>query len=133
MRAEETRVTTVVLGIHHTLWRHGLRALLQEAGGYSVLADVGTAREVYLLAARHRPDIVLMDVDLIDHPATTPETLANDVAGNGFVERCLCGRQVPLRPHRRHIGHDRWHCSFVLPTVFRGAASLLHPMWLRFA
>ncbi|MFC3099841.1 response regulator transcription factor [Altererythrobacter lauratis] len=47
----------------HPLAREGLRAVLS-AGGFDVVADVGTGEEAVELAERLVPDVVLMDVRL---------------------------------------------------------------------
>lgn len=47
----------------HPLAREGLRAVLS-AGGFDIVADVGTGEEAVELAERLVPDVVLMDVRL---------------------------------------------------------------------
>jgi two-component system, NarL family, nitrate/nitrite response regulator NarL len=45
----------------HTLFRRGLTALLQSDGRFAVVAEAGDAGEAQRLAARHAPDVILLD------------------------------------------------------------------------
>lgn len=52
----------LVIADDHAIVRHGLRALLEQAGGYAVLAecgDVDTAREA---VQQLRPDLLVLDI-----------------------------------------------------------------------
>ncbi|MEU9308520.1 response regulator transcription factor [Streptomyces sp. NPDC048256] len=48
----------------HAVVRAGLRALLSSADGIDVVGEAGTGEEALALAARLRPDVVLMDLQL---------------------------------------------------------------------
>ncbi|MFI5875579.1 response regulator transcription factor [Streptomyces sp. NBC_00377] len=48
----------------HAVVRAGLRALLSSADGIEVVGEAGTGEEALALAARLRPDVVLMDLQL---------------------------------------------------------------------
>lgn len=48
----------------HAVVRAGLRALLSSADGIEVIGEAGTGEEALALAARLRPDVVLMDLQL---------------------------------------------------------------------
>ncbi|MEU5199524.1 response regulator transcription factor [Streptomyces scabiei] len=50
----------------HAVVRAGLRALLSSADGIEVVGEAGTGEEALALAARLRPDVVLMDLQLGD-------------------------------------------------------------------
>lgn len=50
----------------HVLVRSGMREMLQEVKGISVLADVGTGHEGLDLIRRLKPDIVILDLKLPD-------------------------------------------------------------------
>jgi DNA-binding NarL/FixJ family response regulator len=50
----------------HEVLRMGLRTLFAEAGGFEVVGEAGTAADATALAARVKPDVVLMDVRLPD-------------------------------------------------------------------
>ncbi|NUR24953.1 MAG: response regulator transcription factor [Catenulispora sp.] len=50
----------------HVVVRAGLRALLSSADGIEVVGEAGSGDEVLAMAARIRPDVVLMDLQLGD-------------------------------------------------------------------
>ncbi|WP_030383084.1 MULTISPECIES: response regulator [unclassified Streptomyces] len=50
----------------HAVVRAGLRALLSSADGIEVVGEAGSGEEALALAARLRPDVVLMDLQLGD-------------------------------------------------------------------
>lgn len=54
----------VLLCDDHAVVRAGLLALLSSAHGIEVIAEAGNGEEVVALAARLRPDVVLMDLQL---------------------------------------------------------------------
>ncbi len=56
------RPIRVLLADDHTLVRAGLRSLLQDVEGVEVVAEAADGREALELIARHRPDVVLMDI-----------------------------------------------------------------------
>jgi DNA-binding NarL/FixJ family response regulator len=52
----------VLIADDHDLAREGLRALLERAGGYAVVAEARTGEEALDLAAKHCPDLALLDI-----------------------------------------------------------------------
>jgi DNA-binding NarL/FixJ family response regulator len=52
----------VLLADDHALVRAGMRSLLREIPGVEVVAEAGDGAEALELAARERPDVVLMDI-----------------------------------------------------------------------
>lgn len=54
----------VILADDHTIVRKGLRVLLEEAGFIDVVAEAQDGREILELVARHRPDVVVMDISM---------------------------------------------------------------------
>ncbi len=54
----------VLLADDHTLVRAGLRSLLSRAEGVEIVAEAADGREAVELAAAHRPDVVLMDLQM---------------------------------------------------------------------
>jgi DNA-binding NarL/FixJ family response regulator len=50
----------------HEIVRGGLRAMLEATTDLMVVAEAGSVREAVEAAARHRPDVVVMDVRLSD-------------------------------------------------------------------
>lgn len=57
-------VVRVLLVDDHTLVRQALRSLLEATGGVEVVGEAETGRKAVELAARVRPDVVLMDLDM---------------------------------------------------------------------
>lgn len=56
------RPIRVLLTDDHDLFRAGLRVLLQDLGGFEVVAEAGDGRDALRLVGEHRPDVVLMDL-----------------------------------------------------------------------
>jgi DNA-binding NarL/FixJ family response regulator len=54
----------VLLADDHVLVRAGIRALLEDLGGLRVVAEANDGREAEELVAKHRPDVVLMDIGM---------------------------------------------------------------------
>src|ERR1700676_4370666 len=56
------RPIRVLLADDHTLFRAGIRALLEKVPGVEVTGEAGTGREALRLIQAHPPDVVLMDI-----------------------------------------------------------------------
>ena len=56
--------TRVLVADDHTLFRYGLKAILANAQGFEVVGEASTGEEVVEQAARMRPDIILMDIQM---------------------------------------------------------------------
>jgi DNA-binding NarL/FixJ family response regulator len=56
----------VLLADDHDLLRQGIRRLLEDTGTVQVIAESATAASALELAARLKPDVVVMDIDLPD-------------------------------------------------------------------
>jgi len=54
----------VVLVEDHPVFRRGLRRLLEESGGFQIVGEARNGHEAIHLAEIHRPDLVLLDVQL---------------------------------------------------------------------
>lgn len=70
----------------HVVVRAGLLALLDSAPGIEVAGEAGTGEEALALAARLKPDVVLMDLQLgegIDGVETTRRLTSAPAAGSG--------------------------------------------------
>jgi DNA-binding NarL/FixJ family response regulator len=55
-------VLRVLIADDHDLARDGLRALLERAGAYAIVAEARTGEEALELAAERRPDLALLDI-----------------------------------------------------------------------
>lgn len=67
IRAGETSLTrpiTVVLADDHTLVRNTLGSWLKSAGGIQVVADIGNADAAVDACIAHKPDVVVLDIDM---------------------------------------------------------------------
>jgi len=61
-----TRPLRLLVVDDHEVVRQGLVALLDRRAGFEVVAQAGSVREAIAAAARHEPDVVVMDVRLPD-------------------------------------------------------------------
>ena len=52
----------ILIADDHEIVRKGLKTLLASRSGWAICAEAGTGREAVALAAKHRPDIVVMDI-----------------------------------------------------------------------
>ncbi|MBZ5621048.1 MAG: response regulator transcription factor [Acidobacteriia bacterium] len=52
----------ILLADDHTVVRKGLRLLLENQPGFTVIADAADGMEAVALAEAHRPDVIVMDV-----------------------------------------------------------------------
>ena len=50
----------------HAVVRSGLRMLLEDQGGVTIVGEAGTAKEAIQATTRLNPDVVLMDIGLPD-------------------------------------------------------------------
>lgn len=55
---------TVLIVDDHPLFRQGLRRLIEEGGGFTVVAEAASGHEAIREAEIHRPDLALIDVQL---------------------------------------------------------------------
>ena len=54
----------LVIADDHAILRHGLRALLEQVGGYVVLAECGDADATREAVQRLRPDMLVLDISM---------------------------------------------------------------------
>ena len=86
------RMLRLVLATEHSLFRAGLRCLLETVDGVKVVADTGSGREAVSLTKNHHPSVVLLESDLAEMggleaigqiKTTSPESRIILVAANG--------------------------------------------------
>jgi DNA-binding NarL/FixJ family response regulator len=99
----------VLVADDHTVVRQGIRHVLEEDPGLEVVAEAATGDEVLELAARERPDVVLLDL-------TMPGATGLDVV------RALRERVVEARVLILSVHDDR---EYVLESVRAGAHGYL--------
>ena len=70
----------VLLADDHTLFRRGLRAMLEQRGGIEVVAEACDGREAVAATAEHAPDVVVLDLDMpeVSGVEATRRILADD-------------------------------------------------------
>src|SRR3972149_9213198 len=59
-----TKPLRVLLADDHTLVRAGIRSLLENMEGIEVIAEASDGRDALRLVRAHRPDVVLMDIEM---------------------------------------------------------------------
>ncbi|MCX4747739.1 response regulator transcription factor [Kitasatospora sp. NBC_01287] len=77
--ADQDRVRILVAD-DHTLLRGALCDLLETEPGFEVVAQAGTGTEAIRMAGQHRPDVVLLDIEMPenDPPVTVRRILDRD-------------------------------------------------------
>lgn len=63
---DRTPPVRVVVVDDHPMWRDGVRADLERDGDFLVVGQAGSVAEAVDVVARHRPELVLMDLSLPD-------------------------------------------------------------------
>ena len=56
--------TPIVIVDDHSIFRHGLRAVIEAEEGLRVIAEVGNGEDALRLSEELRPDIIISDVDM---------------------------------------------------------------------
>jgi two-component system NarL family response regulator len=67
MNADQTQTLTsirILLADDHTVMRQGLRELLGRQAGLTIIAEASNGHEAVELFRRHRPDVVLTDIEM---------------------------------------------------------------------
>lgn len=54
----------ILLADDHRLFRSGLRQLCEVTGGFEIVAEATDGQEAVALARAHRPDVILMDIQM---------------------------------------------------------------------
>ncbi len=75
-------MTRIILVDDHTLFRKGLAELLEQSGSIEVSAFTGNPDEVESLLRAHRPDVLILDLNM---PGTDGITLMQKLRSEGFA------------------------------------------------
>jgi two-component system nitrate/nitrite response regulator NarL len=74
--------TRIILVDDHTLFRKGLAELLEQSGSIEVTAFTGKPEEVEMLLKAHRPDVLILDLNM---PGTDGITLMQQLRADDFT------------------------------------------------
>jgi two-component system nitrate/nitrite response regulator NarL len=77
-----SNMTRIILVDDHTLFRKGLAELLEQSGSIEVTAFTGNPDEVESLLRAHRPDVLILDLNM---PGTDGITLMQKLRSEGFA------------------------------------------------
>ena len=75
-------MTRIILVDDHTLFRKGLAELLEQSGSIEVTAFTGKPDEVAMLLKAHRPDVLILDLNM---PGTDGITLMQKLRSSGHT------------------------------------------------
>ena len=75
-------MTRIILVDDHTLFRKGLAELLEQSGSIEVTAFTGKPEEVAMLLKAHRPDVLILDLNM---PGTDGITLMQKLRSSGHA------------------------------------------------
>jgi DNA-binding NarL/FixJ family response regulator len=83
---DRDQVKTVVLVDDHNLVRTGVRELIEKDGHLRVVGEAGDSATAVSLVAEHKPDVVVLDVEIPGDPVTTTVTRIRRLSpGTGIV------------------------------------------------
>ena len=85
----------IVLADDHTLFRQGLRRVLEEQAGWHVVAEANDGAEAVRLTLEQEPHIVILDVAMRDR------THQQNWIGKGMLQANLQGGQT--------VSHAIWY------------------------
>jgi DNA-binding NarL/FixJ family response regulator len=78
----------VLVADDHTVFRHGLRALLESVPDLELVAEAGTGQVALAQARELQPDVVLMDINMPD-PLAAPGQALNGIAATRSIVDAL--------------------------------------------
>lgn len=119
---------TLMIVDDHPVVRAGLRAMLEQSGGFKVVVDVGDGEEALAAWQRFRPEIALVDLGLpgMDGFALVAELCRRDPSARVAIMTALAGENdVHQAVHAGAMGYvlkdaDRSELVECLRTVARG-------------
>lgn len=85
MNQEQEKHTRILLIDDHTLFRSGLKALLQRQQGFEVVGEAGNALEGIKRAKTLQPDVVLLDIHMPGMTGREAVSLVTDEAPDARV------------------------------------------------
>lgn len=70
------KLIEVIIVDDHSLFRNGMKLLLNNAGSFHILAEASNGKEFLNLLPKHKPDVVLMDIDMPEMDGIEATTIA---------------------------------------------------------
>src|SRR3954452_24633171 len=94
----DTDQISIVLADDHAVVRSGLRLLLDQAGGFHVVAEAGDAAAALRSVLGHKPDDLVLDLNMPGEPTSLEAIpqVAERSPGRGVVSRAR--RETPSPP-----------------------------------
>jgi DNA-binding NarL/FixJ family response regulator len=77
---------TILIVDDHTLFREGLRAIIERGPGYEIIGEAGNSRECLQMVEKYKPDLVLLDISLPDRSGIE---LTRDIAKLSIKTRIM--------------------------------------------
>lgn len=91
----------------HVLIRKGIRLLLEEFPDVEVVAEASDGSEAIMLAIKHEPDIILMDLSMPDglDGFTASKTLLSEVKNSKIILLTMHDEEIYVRKALQHQIH----------------------------
>lgn len=80
---------TVVLADDHTVVRHGLRMVLESEDDLRVVAEAGTVDDAVRMAKAHRPNVLVLDLNMPGGPGTSSLDVLPQLADEAAATRIV--------------------------------------------
>jgi len=116
----------VIIADDHAVVRQGIRGVLEEVEGLSVVAEAGDGEEALALTREHEPDVVVLDVTM---PGKTGLEVARELRDSGSETRVLV---LSMHDDPAYVleavraGADGYVLKDVAPSELRAAVTAVH-------
>lgn len=120
------RTLRVVIADDHSVVRQGIRGVLEEVEGLTVVAEAGDGDEAVRLVQEHNPDVVVLDVNM---PARTGLEVTSALRAEGHPVRVLI---LSMHDDPEYVlqavraGADGYVLKDVAPAELRAAVVAVH-------
>lgn len=116
----------VIIADDHAVVRQGIRGVLEEVDGLSVVAEAADGEEALALTREHEPDVVVLDVTM---PGKTGLEVARELRDSGSEARVLV---LSMHDDPAYVleavrsGADGYVLKDVAPSELRAAVTAVH-------
>ncbi len=116
----------VIIADDHAVVRQGIRGVLEEVKGLTVVAEAGDGEEALALTWEHEPDVVVLDVTM---PGKTGLEVARELRDGGSETRVLV---LSMHDDPAYVleavraGADGYVLKDVAPSELRAAVTAVH-------